>query len=435
MPRLALTTNGAVNKIPLSAKGQVTYYCTELTGFCVRAGTQTKTFYLWKRVHGSKQPAFIRLGRVGQITLQKARQDAQQLIGEMVGGTNPVVRKRDQTAGGMTLREAWQLTKSEMKKKNRSQATFDDYEFKINCHMSDWLDQPLADITREICRKRHTKIGEENGTYMANGVMRVLRLIWRRVRRQHPELPEPPTMNVDFFEEHGRTTVITDWPAWWQGIQQIANPVRRDFYIWLAFSGCRAGETMEMEVKNVDLESGLARYPITKTKAFEIPLSNYMIVLLRNRIAENAEDFGANCRWVFPSATAESGHLQEEKLTAAEPKLFKQHWSPHTLRHSWITIADQKVKISDAHQRVLTNHKPKRRRQPQRLHSSGRFRPAPQSAGDDRLSAGADQAQAGQGQKAQRQRGEISTAFRVMRGSICEAQAKNSHCAFAATMA
>ena len=74
MPRLALTTNGAVNKIPLSAKGQVTYYCTELTGFCVRAGTQTKTFYLWKRVHGSKQPAFIRLGRVGQITLQKARQ-------------------------------------------------------------------------------------------------------------------------------------------------------------------------------------------------------------------------------------------------------------------------------------------------------------------------------------------------------------------------
>jgi len=57
-----------------------------VTGFCVRAGTQTKTFYLWKRVHGSKQP--IKLGRVGQITLQKARQDAQQLIGDMVGGTD-----------------------------------------------------------------------------------------------------------------------------------------------------------------------------------------------------------------------------------------------------------------------------------------------------------------------------------------------------------
>ena len=71
---------------------------------------------------------------------------------------------------------------------------------------------------------------------MANGTMRVLRLIWRRVRRQHHELPESPTANVDFYPETGRTNVIKDWPAWWSGIQQIANPVRRDFYIWLAFS-------------------------------------------------------------------------------------------------------------------------------------------------------------------------------------------------------
>jgi len=52
--------------------------------------------------------------------------------------------------------------------------------------------------------------------------------------------------------------------------------------------------------------------------------------------------------------------LEGGKLTATEPKLFTQHWSPHTLRHSWITNADQKVKISDAHQRALTNHKPRR---------------------------------------------------------------------------
>src|SRR6188472_4282224 len=125
MPTLALTTNKAVDSIPLSAKGQVTWYCTELTGFAVRAGTQSKTFYLWKRVQGSKQPTFIRLGRVGRISLQKARQDAQQLVGELVGGTNPVVRRRNETAGGMTLREAWELTKEAMETKGRSQATFD----------------------------------------------------------------------------------------------------------------------------------------------------------------------------------------------------------------------------------------------------------------------------------------------------------------------
>ena len=54
------------------------------------------------RING-KPPPFT-LGRVGQITLQKARQDAEQLIGEMRGGSDPVERKRDQTAGGITLR-------------------------------------------------------------------------------------------------------------------------------------------------------------------------------------------------------------------------------------------------------------------------------------------------------------------------------------------
>ena len=358
MPKATLTTKAAVDAIANPYQGQIIHYCTELPGFGVLAGARQKSFILERRVNGKTRR--VTIGRVGEITLQKARQDAQQLIGEMVGGSDPVARKRDQTAGGLTLQQGWELHQEAMKKKGNSQETFDDYQAKIDCHMSDWLDLPLIKITREVCRKRHTKIGEENGTYMANGTMRVLRAIWRRARRQHPELPEPPTANVDFYPETGRTAVITDWRAWWSGINQIVNPVRRDFYIWLAFSGCRAGETMSMAVENIDLEQGIARYPITKTTAFEMPLSNFQVELLRSRIKQNAEEFGADCPWLFPSVTSESGHLEEEKLTAAEPKLFTQHWSPHTLRHSWITIADQKVKISDAHQRTLTNHKPKR---------------------------------------------------------------------------
>ena len=86
--------------------------------------------------------------------------------------------------------------------------------------------------------------------------------------------------------------------------------MRRDFYIWLAFSGCRAGETMTMEIKNIDLENGIAKYPITKTVAFELPLSDFMVELLRNRIADNAEEFGAKCRWVFPSVTSRAVTLK-----------------------------------------------------------------------------------------------------------------------------
>ena len=359
MPKATLTTKTAVDEIPHPETGQLVYWDTELTGFGVLAGARQKTFVLERRING--RPRRVTLGRVGQITLQKAKADAEQLIGEMRGGSDPVERKRDQTAGGITLREGWELTKEAMKKKNRSQTTFDDYQSKIDCHLTDWLDLPLAAITPEMTNRLHSKIGEGHGKYMANGTMRVLRLIWRRVRRQHRGLPEAPTSNVDFYAEHGRTNVIKDWPAWWDGIQQIANPVRRDFYIWLAFSGCRAGETMTMEVKNLDLENGIAQVSDHQDRRVRIALERFhgrRCCATGSR--RTTKEFGEKCRWVFPSVTSESGHLEEERLTAAEPKLFRQQWSPHTLRHSWITIADQKVKISDSHQRMLTNHKLKR---------------------------------------------------------------------------
>lgn len=359
MPKATLTTKGAVDAIPFSDQGQTIHFCTELSGFGVLAGARQKTFILERRVNGKTRR--VTIGRVGEITLQKARQDAQQLIGEMVGGSDPVARKRDQTGEGITLRQAWELHKAAMKKKSRSQATFDDYQIKLDCHMSDWLDRPLIEITRPMVSALHTKIGETNNNpYMANGCMRVLRAIWNRARKVYPDLPESPTRAIDFYDEKGRDNVIKNWPAWWAGVQQIVSPVRRAFYIWLAFSGCRAGETMSMAVGNFDAKRGVFKYPITKTVAFEMPLSDFQIGLLQDCIQQNVKEFGADCPWIFPSVTAGSGHLEEEKLNASEDKLFTEYWTPHTLRHSWITNADQKVKISDVHQRLLTNHKLKK---------------------------------------------------------------------------
>ena len=81
MPKATLTTKAAVTAIPHPEKGQTIHWDTELTGFGVLAGARQKTFILERRVNG--KPRRITLGRVGQITLQKARQDAEQLIGEM----------------------------------------------------------------------------------------------------------------------------------------------------------------------------------------------------------------------------------------------------------------------------------------------------------------------------------------------------------------
>ena len=150
-----------------------------------------------------------------------------------------------------------------------------------------------------------------------------------------------------------------------------------------------------------------------------------MIELLRNRIAENAEEFGADCRWVFPSVTAASGHLEEEKLTASEPKLFAEtlvaaHAAAFMDHHRRSEGQDLR-----RHQRALTNHKPKRAKNGDA--HAGYIHPdlddlrASQQPMTDYLLAQI-RAEARQGQEARRQRGEIQTASRVIWGSICEAQ-------------
>jgi integrase len=295
------------------------------------------------------------------LGLKQAKALAEEARLRIVLGGKPLdeIGQRRAASDGLTLRQAWALYQQAMKKLGRSDKSKKDYQYKIDRHLSAWLDRPLIDITREACNTRHTEIGEKNGTYMANGVMRVLRAIWRRAMREHSELPVSPTINVDFYPEKGREAVITDWPAWWEGIQKIESPARQDFYTWLAFTGCRAGETMTMAWENVDLDKGLVLFPITKTDKLELPLSDFLTKFLRRRKEHVTKEFGARCKWVFPSGGAKTGHV-DGKLTPKEAALFKEDWSPHTLRHSWITIADQKVKISDAHQRALTNHKPKR---------------------------------------------------------------------------
>src|SRR5580704_3479413 len=187
MPKAKLTTKAAVEELPNPKQGQPIYWCTDLRGFGVRVGARDKAFVLERRINGVSRR--MTLGKYGTVSLQKARQDAEKLIGEMTKGIDPVIRKREETAGGMTLRQAWGLYQKQMDAKGRSKVTLDDYQAKIDCHLSDWLDRPLASISRQETNERHGKIGM-TAKYSANGVMRVLRAIWRRARRQFPELSE-----------------------------------------------------------------------------------------------------------------------------------------------------------------------------------------------------------------------------------------------------
>ena len=80
-------TKSVVEQLPHPKKGQDFYRDQTLVGFGLYAGAQSKTYYAEKRINGKSVRTVI--GRHGQISAQRARERAQEVLGLMTTGFNP----------------------------------------------------------------------------------------------------------------------------------------------------------------------------------------------------------------------------------------------------------------------------------------------------------------------------------------------------------
>lgn len=220
-------------------------------------------------------------------------------------------------------------------------------------HAADLLDTALAEIGRDRLglRERHARLSRERGTYVANGFVRTLSAVYRYAAKVHPDLPGNPCDAVDFNPEQPRQDVVADLTAWWAKVQALENPVRRDLQLYMLLTGQRRTAACVGRVEHLDLERGFQHVPCPKggeRRAFMLPLSPFVVDLIRRRLAGNGELFGQTCPWLFPSITASSGHVEEPK-EAGLP-------CPHTLRRTFAT-ACAAVGLTEFDTALLLNHK------------------------------------------------------------------------------
>jgi integrase len=365
--RIKLTKPVADNATPAIVNGKVRqklYLDTTLRGFGLCVGSQSKTFFAQRELRG--KTIRYTIGRYGVFTVDQARQEARQKLAQMARGENPVEEERKKRAQGLTLEEAWKLEADTLRSKGRSQKTLARYEHTVHLYLKGWLKKNLVSITREDVRLKHKQIAEDvaagkyargrirtnsPGFNTANDVMRVLRAIWNRARRQHPELPESPTVNVDWFNMVAPRSALTaeTLNIWYQAVKSSKNTVRRDALLLMLFSGLRRTNASEIRWTDVDFERKALFIPKPKSgRAFYLPLSNYLLELLQNRQQENAE-FAPSSPWVFPAESA-SGHLEEPRL-----EVPGVDWSPHDLRRTFVTVAEG-LDISYYALKSLVNH-------------------------------------------------------------------------------
>jgi integrase len=228
----------------------------------------------------------------------------------------------------------------------------------------------MAEISKDMVAKRHTKIGVERGKAYANLAMRFLRAVFNFSIAQYEDgsgnaiLRENPVVRLTqtraWYRVERRQTVIKSHQLapWYQAVMILKNDkiseqsgLVADYLLFLLFTGLRRQEAATLKWFDIDLQD--RSFTIRDTKNREpltLPLTDFINSLLENRKAVTDSEY------VF-AGNGKAGYLieprhQTQKVIEASGVSF----TLHDLRRTFITVAES-IDISAYALKRLLNHK------------------------------------------------------------------------------
>jgi integrase len=376
-------TRATVERIPSPDPSgrQRLVFDAELKGFgvLISGKTGTKSYVVQRDVNGKTRR--ITVGPTNVLSLDEARRKAIGLLAQLASGIDPKEEKRRAQANAITLGEA--LESYLITRKVLKPSTVRDYRANVDRYLADWKERSLRTITREMVAARHTQIAAQilqratpaerqrdeqrcgggtslvsaAGSSSANGAMRVLRLVFNHATAVNPEIGSNPVGRLSatkaWFKEERRTDLVRahELPVWYRAVEDLSNPVQRDYLKLLLFTGLRRNEAACLTWDQVDLRGRLLTIAENKaSRPLQLPLSDYLLDLLTARRA-----LGMAGSWVFP-ANSRSGHIEEPRAALEAVAAACGIWvSVHGLRRTFITVAES-CDLSAYALKVLVNH-------------------------------------------------------------------------------
>jgi integrase len=325
MPKL---TETYARKLPYASSGTDKHWDSEVKGLVLFIGKKTKTWYFQKDVGG--QTRRILIGRHPVISADAARQTALGYVLEMSRGSGKAIQ-----IGVPTLEAAMESYLARPKLRSDSHKLGLRQQFEL--HLKDWLKLPLDEISKSMVVERHKRMAATPSA--ANHNLKYFRTVWNHARRTH-DLPESPTMAIEWYAEPPNGSIIDDLVAWRQTVEALDNPIHTAFYQLLLFTGLRKSEALKLEWNNI--QEDRLHLPITKNgRSFDLPiLQTHHEILAPLR--------GLHRKWVFPSPKGPDG-----RLTAPQ----RLEWSPHAHRRTFATVAVEAGILEEVVGRLL-NHTP-----------------------------------------------------------------------------
>jgi integrase len=310
-------------------------YDADVPGLALRVGATAKTWVIYKRFKG--RPQRLTLGRHPTLGVKAARDAAKALVGKAAQGENVVRLHRESRSSGTTVREAfkrWSATK-------RALRTIDQDKRLFEIHVDRRLGgRPVADVESADVQNVIDVIGAKHPR-TANKVAALLSRVFKYATKRGLATVNP-VREVERLDEMSRERILSP-----EELRKVLKAIKqepddwRDYFLLLIATGARRSAVASMRWQDVDIGNGMWRVPAWASKnkrILTLPLVPEALAILEHR----REDRENDC--VFPSATSESGHIEEPRkpwlrvLERAEVKDVRIHDIRRTVG-SWLGMA------------------------------------------------------------------------------------------------
>src|SRR5215831_12269966 len=254
----------ALDALPNPTNGQRAYYYdTKIHGLALAvSGQGKKTYILYRKIAG--KPERITIGPYSDLSVEQARNKAQELNGDIALGNNPASSKRA-VRDEATLQVLFDTYLENHAKPFKRTWQDDDAMFKFYLHS--WRLRKISAIHKVDVIKLHQHIGRTNGHYSANRVIELLRGMFNKAK-EWGWAGENPAEKITAFHEEKRERFLDaeELKAFFDALKQELNVTIRDYILLSLLTGARRRNVQSMRWDEIDQDTWIIPSEKAKSK-------------------------------------------------------------------------------------------------------------------------------------------------------------------------
>lgn len=264
----------------------------------------SKIFYFYKKICG--KPYRIKVGAFPDLSIGEARDAVIGLKNKVAKGGNPAEEK-SRLSHEITFKELFDKYINDYAVHNTK--SWKDDVAEVNNKAKHLYGEKISNIKREDIHRLFNNLTNNTGKGAANRFLDRLRAIFNKAIEWGWE-GKNPTDGIRKHKQKSRDRYLTseEIPLFFEALDQEPHETIKDFILIALLTGARKGNILSMEWQHINFQDKSWYIPETKNDTPQlVPLVDEAMSILQMRFEKKAD------KWVFPSKTSESGHLEEPK--------------------------------------------------------------------------------------------------------------------------